>query len=394
MNDIIKRIEKFIKEEKLIEPGEKVLLAVSGGIDSMVMLHLLKTLSKELNFNIYVAHLDHAIRKNSERDANFVRRICREWNLECTVERRKVERGKGESLEEAARRVRYGFLREVKEKVGAKKIATAHHMLDLVETMIYRILRGVGPLSLYSIRAKEKDLIRPLLILKREEIEMYAKEKGVPFVQDETNFDLTIRRNYIRHRVIPIMRTVNPSLEESFCRLSEISSMLKDFIDREIERRIKDDVRYLNKGVEFPIPKDDFIFSEMIRRVFEALTGRLPEWNMVKRVIKNYDKKKSFKVNFYGEFGVWKSYDRVFVGDLTSQHLEYKLEKGEFEFNDFLIAVKKDKIHESVGIRYVEGMVLRNRQRGDKAGKIKLKDLLIDKRIPAYFRDTIPLIAI
>ena len=394
MNDVIEKVENFIKEEELIEPGEKVLLAISGGADSMVMLHILKVLSKKLYFDIHVAHLDHAIRRNSERDANFVRRICKEWNLECTVERRKVEKKIGESLEEAARRIRYNFLREVKDQVNAKKIATAHHMLDLTETMIYRILRGVGPLSLYSIRAKEKDLIRPLLVLKKEDIERYVRERRIPFVQDETNFDLTIRRNYIRHRVIPIMRTVNPSLEESFYRLSEISSLLKNFVDKEIEQRIQNCVKTLKKGVEFSIPEDAFVFSEMIRRTYEALTGKLPEWNMVKRIIKDYDKKSSFKVNFYGDSGVWKSYNKVFVGDLTSQYLEYKLEQGEYEFDDFLILVKKDKIHESVGIRYVEGMVLRNRQKGDKAGKIKLKDLLIDKRIPAYFRDTIPLIAI
>ena len=394
MNDTLKKIENFIKEERLIKSGDKVLLAVSGGIDSMVMLHSLKLLSKRLHFGIHVAHLDHAIRKNSERDANFVKRVCKNWNLECTVERRKVEKRKGESLEEAARRVRYNFLHEVKERVGAEKIATAHHKLDLAETMIYRILRGVGPLSLYSIRAKEGELIRPLLVLKREEIEMYAREKGIPFVQDETNFDLTIKRNYIRHRIIPIMRIINPSLEESFYRLSEISSMLKNFIDKEIERRIKNDVKILKKGMEFSIPEDDFIFSEMIRRTFETLSGKLPEWQMVRRVIKDYKKKSSFKVNFYGDMGVWKSYDKVFVGDLTLQHLEYKLEQGEFEFDDFLIVVKKDKIHEGVGIRYVEGMVLRNRKKGDKAGKIKLKDLLIDNKIPAYYRDKIPLVAI
>ncbi|MCD6449587.1 MAG: tRNA lysidine(34) synthetase TilS [Thermotogaceae bacterium] len=394
MSDVLKKVENFIKEKELIHSGEKVILAISGGMDSMVMLHMLKILSKKICFDIHVAHLDHGIRKNSERDANFVKRICKEWNLKCTIERRNVNRKKGESLEEAARKVRYSYLREVKSKVDAKKIATAHHMLDLAETITYRILRGVGPLSIYSIRAKEGDLIRPLLILKREEIEKYAKEHGIPFVQDETNFDLTIRRNYIRHRIIPIMRTINPSLEESFYRLSEMSSMLKNFIDKEIEQEVNKYVRKLKKGFEFPVPEDPFIFSEMIKRIFENLTGKSPEWQMIKRVISDQKKKKSFKVNFYGNLGVWKSYDKVFVGDLTTEYLEYNLEQGKYEFDDFLITVKRDKIHGSVGIRYVKGMVIRNRQKGDKTDKIKLKDLLINKKVPAYFRDEIPLIAI
>ena len=391
VKELLKRVELFIKEHSLIDEGEKVVVAVSGGVDSVLLLNVMNILGRSMSFSIHAAHLDHGLRSSSERDARFVKKICEKLEIPCTVERRKVEKRKGESLEEAARRVRYEYLREVKRKVGASKIATAHHLSDLAETILYRLIRGSGPVSLSGISPKNGDLIRPFLFLRRDEIERYAKSLSLHYVTDETNFDLTIPRNFIRHRIIPLMKILNPSLEESLYRFSKISWMMKGFIERNVGK-IMERSRTFSDGIEIPIPNDEYLKSEIIRKAFEKTYGKLPEWEKVERVIKRKDE--SFKEEFYSGWGVWRSGSRMFVGKLFFEKAEFDLEEGDYRIWDFNITVSRDKIAGSDGLRSVKGMKLRNRRAGDRIGRKKLKDLLIDSKVPPYFRDRIPVVAV
>ncbi len=373
-------------EKRLFKKGQKIILAVSGGVDSVVLLHSFLRLSREFNLKLHVAHLDHGLRESSRRDARFVEELSSRFGVQCTVKRVEVVRKKGESLEEAARRVRYDFLKALKTALGFDFIATAHHKSDLSETMLYRIIRGTGVRGLVGIKPKSSCLIRPLLIFTREEIERYASENALPYVIDETNFDIRYARNFIRHKVLPILKDINPSIEDALFRLSQNANMFQSYVDSVISREMKN-VRRLKMGCDFPIQDHDLLNSELIRNISEKLTGRIPSWLDVKRSINMLDSGK--KVIFWRDFGVWSSLGRVYVGKLSRERIEYDLKEGEYEFDDYKVVVER-----GTGLRFSDGMVLRNRRKGDRIGKKKLKEFLIERRVPAYLRDEIPLIAI
>ena len=361
-------------------------MAVSGGIDSVVLLHSFLRLSREFDLKLHVAHLDHGLRKSSKRDARFVEELSSRFGVQCTVKRVEVVRKKGESLEEAARRTRYDFLRTLKTTLGFDFIATAHHKSDLSETVLYRIVRGTGVRGLVGMKPKNGCLIRPFLIFTREEIERYASENALPYVIDETNFDIRYARNFTRHKVLPILKSINPSIEDALFRLSQNADMFQSYVDSVVNREMKN-VRRLKMGCDFPIQDHDLLNSELIRNISEKLTGRIPSWLDVKRSIDMLNSGK--KVVFWYDFGVWSSLGRVYVGKLSRERIEYDLKEGEYEFNDYRVLVEK-----GTGLRFSDGMVLRNRRKGDRIGKKKLKDFLIERRVPAYLRDEIPLIAI
>ena len=361
-------------------------MAVSGGVDSVVLLHSFLVLSEDFDLDLHVAHLDHGLRESSERDAEFVRAISEKFGVPCTVKKIKVERNRGESPEEAARRVRYGFLRNLKRKLSFDLIATAHHKNDLAETILYRIARGTGVRGLVGMRPKSGCLIRPLLIFTRKEIEEYASEEKLSYVIDETNLDLKYTRNFIRYKVLPVLREINPSVEDSLFRLSQSAGMFQDYLRSVIDREMRN-VRRLKLGYDFLMRRHDLLNAEIIREVTEHLTGKIPSWLDVTRSLEVLGTGK--KVEFWNDFGVWSSLNRVYVGKLSRDEIEHSLKEGKYDFYDFVVTVESGS-----GLKYSKGMVLRNRRKGDRIGRKKLKDFLIERKIPAYLRDEVPLIAI
>ncbi len=354
----------------------------------MVLLHSLLSMSKKWEIKIHIAHLDHGIRSSSIRDAEFVRSTAKRLGIPFTIERIEVKKKKGESLEEAARRIRYDFLRKVKRESGSDLIATAHHKNDLAETVLYRMIRGTGIRGLAGIKPRENDIIRPLLAFSKDEIEEYAKKNSLEYVVDETNFDIKYARNFIRHEVIPVLRRLNPSLVDSLSRLSENSRMVSDFLEDIIEDKIKVEVRKLHYGYDFSFQEHPLLNAELIRRLTELRTGRIPSWLDIDRCLDIVEKGRG-KITFWGNFGAWVSLGKIFVGNLERENIEFALSEGEYDFLDFKVTVRN-----GYGLKNSSGMILRNRRKGDRIGKKKLKDYLAERRIPAYLRDEVPLIAV
>ena len=163
-----------------------------------------------------------------------------------------------------------------------------------------------------------------------------------------------------------------------------------------MRREYSSRIRRLSKGVDFEIPEDEFVLSELVRMASKELFGRIPEWIKIERVLENL-RKDSFKVTFWGDFGVWKSFSRIFVGDLSRKGFSRDVERGRMDFGDFEIEVleglSKDVNDFSVDLEKIDGRLLfRNRKRGDKIDGRKLKDVLIDAKVPAYMRDEIPIL--
>ncbi len=226
-----------IKKYNLIEDGDKIVLGVSGGPDSLSMLNILNEIREEkiIKFDIFVAHINHGIRENAKIDEKFVLDFCKKLDIQCFVLNTNIkELSKKDKLglEETGRKVRYEFFDKILNETNSNKVAIAHNSNDNVETIIMNIIRGSGLSGLKGIEAQNGKYIRPLIEAKREEIEKYCEEEKLNPRHDESNDENIYTRNKIRNIVIPyIKKELNPNIIDAVTRLSEIA---------------KDDINYLD----------------------------------------------------------------------------------------------------------------------------------------------------
>ena len=227
----------------LIQDGDKIVLGVSGGPDSMCMLDMMRELKEEknINFEIYVAHVNHMIREEAIDDEKYVQNYCLKHNIEFFVKRvdvQKIANDKKIGTEEAGRKVRYDFFEEVLQKTGSNKIAIAHNKNDKIETIIMHLLRGSGLSGLKGIEPiRDNKYIRPLIECERQEIEQYCKNRKLQPRIDKTNFENEYTRNKIRNIVIPyIKKEFNPNIIQTLSRLSEVATDESNYIDLQTQR--------------------------------------------------------------------------------------------------------------------------------------------------------------
>ena len=224
----------FCREWNILPEGATVLCAVSGGADSMCLLHWLSSVKDAFGIRLQAAHYNHHLRGDeSDRDEQFVRGYCREWNIPLIcgggdVAARAAQLGRG--LEETAREMRYAFLQETARQVGAELIAVAHNADDNAETMLLHLIRGSGLTGLTGMLPRRDNVVRPLLTTTRAVIEEYCAAHSVLYVQDSTNTDDAYSRNRVRHRIVPELTAMNPRFVENSVRMLE---------------RLRDDESYL-----------------------------------------------------------------------------------------------------------------------------------------------------
>lgn len=238
--DVLAQVRATIDAHGLLVPGETLVVAVSGGPDSLCLLHVLYRLRAEWRLHLHMAHLNHQLRPESAADAAFVAGIAARWGLPSTIGAADVQALAGaerRSLEEAARVARYRFLAETAHAVGAHKVATGHNADDQVETVLMHFLRGTGLAGLRGMRRSapwpeaadegcpDLLLIRPLLDVPRAEVEAYCLEHGLQPRRDLSNLEVTFFRNRIRHELVPVLETYNPGIRE---RLHHSADVLAD----------------------------------------------------------------------------------------------------------------------------------------------------------------------
>ena len=235
------KVIETIKKHKQIETGDKVIVAVSGGPDSICLLNILKNLEQQLKIEIFVAHINHGLRENAKQDEQYVKEYCEKNKIEYFVKHANVKefsKLKKIGTEEAGRIIRYEFFEEVRNKIKGNKIAVAHNLNDNAETILMNILRGTGTEGLKGIEPTRENLIRPLIETTREEIENYCKKHNLNPRQDETNLENIYTRNKIRNQLIPyLQKEFNPNILEGLNRLSliakEESKYLKEIAEQE-----------------------------------------------------------------------------------------------------------------------------------------------------------------
>ena len=229
MEAIVASVRQVLQEAGL-QAGASVVVAASGGVDSTVLLDVLDG----LGYRLHVAHLDHALRSDSAVDSRFVSDEAKRRGLPCSVERRDVRayaRTEGLSLEEAGRRQRYAFLDQVAGRVGAEFIALGHHADDQAETVILRLLRGSGATGLGAMAiAREGRYLRPLLRVRRAEIETYARQRGLCYREDPSNRDPRFLRNRVRGELMPLLKSYNSNIAEVLNRTAALLKAEDDLL--------------------------------------------------------------------------------------------------------------------------------------------------------------------
>lgn len=244
------KIENRIRRHEMIRAGDRVIAAVSGGADSVVLLHTLHGLRAKLDMELGAAHLDHGLRGGEGReDAAFVMDYAASLDLPCVAERADVAdycRKNGCSIERGAREVRYGFLRKVLLNQEADSVATGHTADDQAETVLMRLLRGSGSSGLSAIRpVRDGWIIRPLLDVTSDEIAAYARKHGLSYRTDRTNEDQDVLRNRIRHHLVPLLqREYNPHIVQGLARLADVTRGEAEYLDAKATTFLADHARH------------------------------------------------------------------------------------------------------------------------------------------------------
>jgi tRNA(Ile)-lysidine synthase len=281
MPEFFKKIRSAITE--LIAPGDKVLVAVSGGADSLALLYLLQQFSKELGYELFVAHLNHLTRgEESDADARFVEKEAKKLCLPVFVDRMDVENSAlKSSFQESARILRYQFLENTLMSVKGNKIALGHTADDRVETVLMNLLRGTGLRGLAGIPVARGHVIRPLLRCTRSELEQFLSERKLGYRTDSSNNEKKYLRNKIRHDVIPFLRTFNKEISGNLLGLAEIARGEEQWMSEKTRELYLQLVTSENESLCFEVTEFEKQHKAMKRRLvretFYRLTGSLRE---------------------------------------------------------------------------------------------------------------------
>lgn len=276
-NDIIKqtqgKVKRFILQEDLRPFNGRLLLAVSGGVDSVVMTDICQKLNGEMGLTLCMAHLNHGLRQfYSERDEAFTRRLALSRGIPFMSQRADVPAYAKEhklGLEEAARKLRYAFLHEAAQQFDCARIALAHHIQDNAESILLNLMRGAGLTGLNGIRPKRTDgIVRPLLCLERPEIEAYAQAAHLDFVTDHTNDYLDFKRNRVRHVLLPEMQTnFNPQIVLALSRLGDIVHSENAWADDIAYEWLSKNSRAVENGLGWKLADFNTLPEALARRV-------------------------------------------------------------------------------------------------------------------------------
>lgn len=430
------KVRDTIEKNKLIKKGDKILLCVSGGPDSMALLYLLTALRKEYGIELAVAHLDHMLRgKASAQDANFVKKIADKLNIPFVTEEsdvRALANSNKMSIEEAAREARYDFYQRAAKKVVATKIATAHTMDDQAETVLMRLIKGAGSAGLsgipYKRQLSNRWVIRPLLDIKRSDIEKYIKKQGIPSRIDASNLKTFYLRNRVRNILIPLLeKKFNPKIKENLNLVSKNLGAEFSYLNiaarRLCERLTSKTQRGIDIGIDDLLRQHIAMQRLIVREIIFKLRGNLRKitykhWLQVESALTKVGRQ---KVDLAGGIKVIRDKGRVlFTNKKIPEEIKKQLKTavklnvpGETAIPELGIKVrteivkrrpkfkkgKRRKRSEYINGDLIKGsLMIRTRLKGDKMRPLgmksfkKLQDIFVDEKIPSEIRDTIPLI--
>lgn len=425
-----KKVMSYIKDNNLIKSGDKVLVALSGGPDSVCLLNILYNLKAELNIEVGAAHLNHLLRdKDAFEDEEYVKTLCKSLDIPCFVKRvdiNKYSKDKKMSSEMAGREARYNFFDDIVKDEGYTKIATAHNANDQAETILFRLMRGSGIEGLCGIKVRRDKIIRPILCLSRKEVEEYIEINNLKPRIDKTNFEKIYNRNKIRLDMIPyIKENFNEDIIQTLNRMSVLLQKDNEFIEN--SARSFYEKHCIEQSDYFIIKKEMFdnkeaVVTRVIRYALTNFSKTHYDFEMkhiyeICNLAKNNSGKaidlpnKIYAENIYGDIYIK---ERININNIdvkqeivvnkneingkkiffSNENIEFSLLKNDSNLdlnqNNLIKYFDFDKINDSIS--------LRKRKNGDKIiplgmkGSKKIKDLFIDMKVPKEERDCIPLL--
>lgn len=407
------KINKAIKDYQMLEKNSTVVVGLSGGADSIMLTHYLKN---TLKLNVIACHVNHNLRgAESVRDMEFSKKICGEWGIECVIHDIDVtgySRANNLTIEEAGREIRYSFFAEAANKYNADKIATAHTLSDNAETLLLNLLRGTGLKGLCGIPPVRDNIIRPLIYLKRQDIEEYCDFHKLEYATDSTNLEYIYTRNKIRHLVMPELEKVNPQVYSAISKTIRVLSNEQDLLNQMAIQAYE------------AVDKGEWISADALAKYHAAVryrvlamfldrnklerSGELIERldKMVMLSVENTDEKHGkSKINVKGKIFIELRKNQLFISDerLIVEYFEFPLELGDFvapngkrytislcdakEINSVKKVYKK-LLYILLDYDKIKGQViLRQRKAGDKislenrTGTKSVKKLFIDDKL-------------
>lgn len=421
---MLDKVLNYVKRYSMIKDGDKIVVGFSGGPDSTALLHILIQLKSIFNIEIFAVHINHMIRdEEAFRDEEFARDFCKKFGVpfySFRIDVLSLAKDKGLSSEEAGRLVRYECFEKVLKEVGGNKIALAHNKNDQAETMIMKFLRGSGLRGISGIKPIRGNIIRPLLICSREEIEEYCNKNSLNPVIDSTNREAIYLRNKIRLELIPyIKENINENIIDNLFKSSEILRDEDEYIEMEAIKAYES------------VKADEGISISKFKKLNIAIQRRIIR-NMIKDVkgdlnaIENIHVDDCLKLIEKGETGKRISLPKKLIAEISYDNFyikkEKQIEKNGFEYSIIIpgtiiidelnlkisaeLIKNEGSLKDSAFIKYfdydkIKGeLIVRNRKEGDFIypkglnGKKKIKDLFIDSKIPKDKRDEIPLVAL
>lgn len=453
---MLKKVEKTIERFKMLNKGDRVIAAVSGGVDSSVLLDVLLSLSDKYGLEIIAAHLNHGMRgEESKRDFDFVKGIARGKGLKFigkTINLPEIINKEKGSVQALARRFRYKFLEEAAKRHRADKIATGHTLDDNAETVLMRIIQGTSLRGLRGIPFIRGKFIRPLMEVERKALQIYARQKGIGFVEDSSNKTKKYLRNKLRLQLIPVLKRYNPNIKQELARLAVSAGSTEDYLEKEADKAYKglkvesesEKLRIvfnLNKVKKLPdaiktkiflkaveeLKKDTLnIYSYHLDDILELIDSKSPQCliNLPDNIIvrREYDKliftrekglansKRQWAVRRQGTIGKQqgRGYERVLningntnikeVGRRFNTTIIEPSVLSPFSFANIGIKPLTDNTAYFDYDNLAAPLIARNFRAGDRfkpfgmEGTKKVKDLFIEKKIPKDKRTRIPVI--
>ena len=413
--ELVEIAAETVHRHAMLADGDRVLVAVSGGADSVGLLHVLRAVAPRLRLTLHVLHVDHRLRPDSARDADFVRAVGR--RLAVPVDVVAVTVGAG-SVEAAARAARYAALERAADRLGVQRIALGHTADDQAETVLMRVLAGTGPLGLAAIPPVRGRIVRPLLDARRADVVAALERAGLDWVEDPTNRDLRFLRNRVRHHVLPrLAATCGGDLVERLVRVARLARETSDVVARlaavELDRlaMLEPDAVVLPRAALLALPER--IAAAVLREAAARLGGRAPlrAWahRGLRRMLGPTVPRRPFRL---GGVVLEASGDRIRLGarapsPLASRALAVPgrvdlpeigraLSARVLPASGYPVPRVADRIALDAAL-VPRSLLVRPRRRGDRfrpfgGGERRLKSFLIDARVPRWDRGRLPLV--
>lgn len=411
---IEQEVINFIKRHQLIGDAKKILIALSGGADSVFAFHFFNKYRNKYKVEIAAVHVNHNLRgKESLRDEKFCREICEKVGIKIFVEDVNVKslaKKNKLSIEEAARILRYKKFNDILKKSNSDLIITAHNSDDNTESVLLNIVNGTGIDGISGIAIKYEKIIRPFLCISKNQITEYLQSKKIDFVYDSTNEDTNFRRNFLRKEIVPLLENINPSINKSLLNSSEViknqSSLLKYFIDENFEKIVskKNNGIFLSLTELRKYPLE--ILGEILKRIFEVFLDL--EFNFTfylqfhELILSQVGTKLKFNKNFIAVkernfIRIYSKYKKLKNEIILGLNSRKKIDGKTIEIKRLMKIPSSLKMRKNEEIISADNLrdhlILRRWKAGDKIqllgmqGTKKVSDVLTDLKLPSYEKD-------